>query len=129
MHGSLDFGVFAFLSFSLGPAGDCSPYRLPVTDTPYRTSVCQAPKHSARMGGPGLGKGLISECEYNLKSFGCCLLQDVVIKGVSFPQLKQPVQTLYGLSDQIVPKACFPDGIRVSNRPGTKLIHKPEHSM
>ena len=30
---------------------------------------------------------------------------------------KQPVQTLYGFSNQIVPRACFPDGIRVSNLP------------
>ena len=28
---------------------------------------------------------------------------------------KQPVQTLYDFSNQIVPQACFPDGIRVSN--------------
>jgi hypothetical protein len=38
---------------------------------------------------------------------------------------KQVVQTLYGLSNQIVPRACFPDGIRVSNRPGYKLIDTP----
>ena len=34
---------------------------------------------------------------------------------------KQPVQTLYGFSNQIVPRACFPDGIRVSNLPGVQI--------
>ena len=43
---------------------------------------------------------------------------------------KQPVQTLYGFSNQIVPRACFPDGIRVSNLPlGNNLIDKPVQSL
>jgi len=41
---------------------------------------------------------------------------------------KQPVQNLYGLSNQTVPQACFPDGFRVSNL-GTKLIDKPVQSL
>ena len=42
---------------------------------------------------------------------------------------KQPVQTLYGFSNQIVPRACFPDGIRVSNLPGVQLIDKAVQSL
>ena len=49
---------------------------------------------------------------------------------------KQAVQTLYGLSNQIVPRACFPDGIldlrRGSVFPiarGYKLIDKPVQSL
>ena len=34
---------------------------------------------------------------------------------------KQPVQTLYDFSNQIVPRACFPDGIRVSNLLGVQI--------
>ena len=34
---------------------------------------------------------------------------------------KQPVQTLYDFSNQIVPRACFPDGIRVSNLLGVTI--------
>ena len=32
-----------------------------------------------------------------------------------------PSQTLYGFSNQSVPRACFPDGIRVSNLPGVQI--------
>ena len=34
---------------------------------------------------------------------------------------KQLVQTLYDFSNQIVPRACFPDGIRVSNLLGVQI--------
>ena len=42
---------------------------------------------------------------------------------------KQPVQTLYDFSNQIVPRACFPDGIRVLHLLGYKLIDKPVQNL
>jgi hypothetical protein len=74
-----------------------------------------------RMGGPGLGKGLISECEYNLKSFGCCLLQDVVIKGVSFSPAETARTNFVRFVRSNCTKGVFPGRDPCFQSPGYKI--------
>ena len=74
----------------------------------------------------GRVSGLI--CQVSLRRIPCIYSRLRQESKGSIAQ-KQPVQTLYGLSNQIVPRACFPDGIRVSNRPGYNLIDKPVQNL